>query len=808
MKISLDWLKEFIDLTLSPEEIASILTSTGLEVESFEKLEIVKGGLNGVVIGEVVSCKKHHDADKLKITEVFIGYETLQIVCGAPNVSKNQKVLVATVGSTLYPSPDAPFSIKKSKIRGVESNGMICAEDELGVGNDHNGIMVLPNDVIPGTKASEYFNFSSDYIFEIGLTPNRSDALGHLGVARDIAAYLTYHNKEAVSLKKPPITSLNSIINNNKLKVEVIDSNCLRYMGIRVSNVSILPSPEWLQQRLRSIGVAPINNVVDITNFVMRELGTPLHAFDSKVIGNHIVVRTAKNNEKLTTLDKQNRIFNGTEMLICSDKSAACIAGVMGGIESGVSNETKEIFLESAVFDMVSIRKTARLHGINSDASFRFERGVDRSLTEMALLRACYLILEIAGGQISSELIDIQKEKINEKYISFNPEEINQLLGTTISHDDIEKILISLDFVITKDKNDWNVKIPIYRIDVERVCDIAEEVLRIYGFNNVEVPEKMAISIQEQKGIDEFKVRGIISEFLVSKGFAEAMNNSLSKKDYYNKLLFYQESKDQAVKLLNPLSQDLEILRQSLIPGLLENISFNQNRQSNDLKLFEYGNTYHRISNDYRENNWLTIVMTGKKHEENWINNSNLTDFFYVKGIAENLMSRLGFLNKLEFINAEDSHFSSCLSGVFLRNEILKIGQLSLDYQKYFDLKNTVFVININWKNLIDALNTIRITFKELPKSFVVRRDFSLLLDKKIEFSEIQSIAKKTEKNILKKVNLFDVYEGEKLEKNKKSYAVSFHFQDGDKTLKDNEVDSIMEKIRSALEKQLGAQLR
>lgn len=808
MKISYNWLKEFVDFSFTPEELSEILTNTGLEVEGIEKIEAVKGGLAGVIVGEVMSCTKHPDADKLNVTEVFTGSETLQIVCGAPNVAQGQKVLVATVGCTLYPTPEEPFTIKKAKIRGVESNGMICAEDELGIGKDHNGIMVLPKETQPGTLASSYFNFSDDYIFEIGLTPNRADAMGHIGVARDIAAYQSFHLKKKSIVNNPIVDKIEFPTKNDEVKVSILDDNCLRYIGVKISGITVSPSPEWLQQRLRSIGVAPINNIVDVTNYVMRELGTPLHAFDAKKLGNKIVVRTANQNETLITLDKIQRTFKGGELVICDDNSPVCIAGVLGGFESGVTQDTTEIFLESAVFDMTSVRKTARLHGINSDASFRFERGVDKTLTELAIRRACQMIVELSGGTIVTSLIDQTKVPYHQNKITFSPKEINTILGTNISDADLEGILSSLDFEITKENALWTAIVPFYRIDVERTCDLAEEVLRIYGFNNVVIPERMTMSVQTQSGINGHQVKSTTSEFLVANGFIEAMNNSLTKSNYFKDISYFKQQAPKAVQLLNPLSQELEFLRTSLVPGLLENITYNQNRQAVDLRFFEFGKSYSTNENGYQEKNWLTLVVTGRKNEENWVNGSELTDFYFTKGIAEKLLIRLGLSSKLEYQYNENSLFSEIAIGSIHKKELLTIGKLNHDVQYFFDIKKPVFIVELDWEVLIEILGTVKIQFKELPKTFVVRRDFSLLLNKSVKFTEIEKIASQIDKKLLRNINLFDVYEGDKLDKNKKSYAVSFYFQDDERTLTDKEIDGVMEKIRISLEERLSAQLR
>lgn len=801
MKISYNWLKEFVDFSFTQEELSEILTNTGLEVESVEKIEAVKGGLAGVIVGEVMSCTKHPDADKLNVTEVFTGNETLQIVCGAPNVAQGQKVLVATVGCTLYPTPEEPFSIKKAKIRGIESNGMICAEDELGIGKDHNGIMVLPKETQPGTLASSYFNFSDDYIFEIGLTPNRADAMGHIGVARDIAAYQNFHLKKKSIVNNPIVDKIEFPTKNDEVKVSILDDNCLRYIGVKISGITVSPSPEWLQQRLRSIGVAPINNIVDVTNYVMREFGTPLHAFDAKILGNKIVVRTANQNETLITLDKIQRTFKGGELVICDDNSPVCIAGVLGGFESGVSQNTTEIFLESAVFDMTSVRKTARLHGINSDASFRFERGVDKTLTELAIKRACQLITELTGGKIATSLIDQTKVPSHQNKITFSPKEINTILGTNISNADLEGILSSLDFEITKENDLWTAIVPFYRIDVERTCDLAEEVLRIYGFNNVNITDRMKISIPKN-GIKDCKKS--IASFLVNNGFYEAINNSMissSLKNLFNSRQFsYKE-----IALLNPLSNELDMLRMSLLPGLLENIKHNQNRQNNNLRLFEFGKAYYKSNNNYVERNLITAVVTGNKMEENWINSKNEVNFYYLKGIVENVLAQLSTENS--FLTQTENNEDLFYGIKFLINgrTIGEIGKIHESILKHYSIKKSVYYFEFDTDELNEIYNQNTIKYKELPKTFQLRRDLSILIKNSVTFDEIKSALFEVENVILKNVNLFDVYKDETIPDGYISYSISLWFQHQEKTLTDKIIDSLMIKIMNCLENKYDA---
>lgn len=805
MKISYNWLKTYINATLSPEELGEILTQTGLEVEAIEKIEAVKGGLEGVVVGEVLTCEKHPDADKLKVTTVNVGSEILQIICGANNVAVGQKVPIATVGCTLYPKPDEAFKIKLSKIRGIESQGMICAEDELGIGTSHEGILVLDPQTLPGTHAAAYFQLENDYQIEIGLTPNRADAMGHIGVARDLKAYLNFHKNQNLTLELPDISSFS--VDNQDLQIEVSVENtdaCPFYCGVSLTNVSVKPSPAWLQNKLRAIGLSPINNIVDVTNFVMRELGTPLHAFDADKLNKKVVVKNATSGSKFTTLDGQERTLDSANLMITNGTDDLCIAGVYGGLESGVSDKTASIFLEAAYFDPISIRKTARFFGLNTDASFRFERGVDVKLVEYALKRASLLIKELAGGTISMQPVRIENNAPISKRVEFNTRKSNQLLGINLNEKEIESILTELDIeVLAKNGENWTLTVPSYRVDVTRACDVSEEILRIYGFNNVPIPEKLNTSITSFPKPDLEKIHNTIADLFVDKGFVEVMNNSLTKSSYYS-----DQEENTSVSILNPLSQDLGVLRKSLLFGILENIQYNQNRQQNSLKVFEFGKTYQKLDKGFNESKKLIIAITGRKHIERWNSGNEQVDYFSLKGYLDALFSRLGLLKHCTFDLINSEYFTDGQSIKIQGKLVAELGILNPKLQKQFDLKQAVYISVIQWDTVIELLKLNSIKYQEIPKTFAVRRDFSLLLNKEISFDQISQSAKKVEKKLLKSVELFDVYEGKNLEEGKKSYAVSFHFQDNEATLTDHSVDQIMEKIRKSLETEVGAQLR
>ncbi len=811
MKVSYNWLKNYVKTEHSPQRLSEILTDTGLEVEGLEKVEIIKGGLEGVVIGLVTSCKPHEGADRLNVTTVDIGQEEeLQIVCGAPNVAEGQKVVVATVGTTLFPKPDEPFKIKKSKIRGVESLGMICAEDELGIGVSHDGIMVLPKEAKVGQKAAEYFNLADDYRIEIGLTPNRSDALGHLGVARDIVAFNKIHKVEKSSLQLPDVSAYEVVESGEKVRIEVKSpDDCSRYMGCVVSNIKVKPSPDWLKNYLLTIGLTPINNVVDVTNFVMHELGTPLHAFDLSNIGSKIVVKHAQEGEKFTTLDDVERTMSEKDLMITNGTENLAIAGVFGGKDSGVSASTTSIFIETAYFNPVSVRKTAKRHGLNTDASFRFERGVDICMIEFAMKRAATLIVKLAGGTISHEPIPFYPKRVQPTEVMFSYSRCNQLIGNDIEVDKVGEILNALDIQILQNNGDQvKLKIPTYRVDVTREADVIEEVLRIYGFNNIELPQKWNISLSDQNLRSEEMRLNTIADLLVSQGYFEMMNNSLTSSNLIDDHGGEAFSNENSVKMLNPLSTDLDVMRQSLIFQGLTTVTHNKNRQNSDLGLFEFGNIYQKFNNEFLENKRLSIFLTGMKEPEQWNSKQEEVSFFTLKGIVTAILDRLGLNGMATMKGLKKSILEDGMQLYVQKDKIGEIGWTSTQLNKSLGLKQRVYVADLDWDMILSLDNRNKVLFKPLAKTFAMRRDFSLLLNKSVTFQEIEEVARKTERKLLKEVNLFDVYEGDKLPENKKSYAISFYFQDDEKTLKDDQIDKVMENIRVQLENQLKTELR
>ena len=812
MKVSYSWIKEYVNINLKAERASEILTDTGLEVEGLHKTEGVKGGLNGVFVGEVLTKEKHPDADRLNVATVSVNteMEPLQIVCGAENLAVGQKVIVATVGCTLYPTPEEPFKIKKSKIRGVESLGMICAEDELGLGTSHDGILVLDSEVPVGTKAATYFQLEDDYEIEIGLTPNRSDAMGHVGVARDLVAYINVHENENLTLNFPSVEAFK--VDNNDLKIDIsVEDNelCPRYMGTTIQGVKVGPSPAWLQKRLRSIGLSPINNVVDVTNFVMHELGTPLHAFDADKLNGKLVVKTATNKDKFTTLDGVERELSSENLMITNGQDNLCIAGVLGGLNSGISDTATNVFLESAYFNAVGVRKTAKMHALNTDASFRFERGVDPNLTDYALKRAALLIQEVAGGKIAMDVFDTNSKPIADWTVEFNYERSNRLIGHTVPEEMVDAILKNLDIEILEKKGkDLTLKIPAYRVDVTREADVIEEVLRIYGFNNVPIPAKLNSTVSYFAKPDIEKVQTVVSEMLVGQGFVETLNNSLTKSDYSKKLGGDVINPERNVEMLNPLSIDLDVMRQSMIFNAMEMVAHNQNRQNADLKLYEFGKTYHKFDSGYSENKRLMIAISGKKEKESWNSSKDSMTYYTIKAIAKTVLARLGVSDILKEKALKNSLLQDGVQLFVLKNKVGEIGWASSKMKKHFGIKKDVFIADLDWDKILDSLKFTKVKYTELPKTFAVRRDFSLLLDSKITFGEIEELAKACDNKILKEVGLFDVYEGKNLAEGKKSYAVSFKFQDAEKTLKDQQVDTIMDKIRDSLETKLGAELR
>lgn len=818
MNISYSWLKDYLKTDLTPEQISEILTSIGLEVDSLEKEEAIKGGLEGVVVGYVVECERHPDADKLSVTKVDVGGpELLQIVCGAPNVAAGQKVPVATVGTTLY-SGDDEFKIKKSKIRGVESLGMICAEDELGLGHSHDGIMVLDPETPVGTPAKEYFKLEDEYVFEIGLTPNRVDAASHYGIARDVAAYLKVNNIP-VSLEKPSVDAFKVDNTANVIPVEVKNPEaCPRYAGITVSNVKVGPSPEWLQKKLRAIGINPKNNVVDITNFILHELGQPLHAFDAaKVAGGKIVVRTAPEGTLFTTLDGVERKLNEADLMICNANEPMCIAGVFGGLDSGVTEDTTSIFIESAYFNPVSVRKTARRHGLNTDSSFRFERGIDPHQTIYALKRAALLVKELAGGEISSEVIDIYPTPIDNFSVEVSLDKMRKLIGKDIETETIKNILGALDIAIVEDKGDeLLLSVPAYRVDVQREADVVEEVLRIYGYNNIEMPLQVRSTLSFEPRPEKDKIVNTASDLLSSNGFNEIMSNSLTKAAYYQGLTAYPEEK--SVRIINPLSGDLSVMRQTLFFNGMEAIGLNTSHRNADLKLYEFGNVYaynaEKATEDnhlraYNENYHVALFVTGNSNTESWNTKVTPSDYFTLRASVEQLLSRFGI--SLFDLKVEECGLDFISDGVtYLLNgkKFIEMGAVAKKFRNMFDVKNEVFFAEIRFDLLINFVRKSKTTFKEISKFQEVRRDLALLLDKKVTFAQLRETALQTEKKLLKKVGLFDVYEGKNLPEGKKSYALSFILQDETKTLTDQQIDRIMDNMVKAFDRNFGAQLR
>jgi len=808
MKISYNWLKQFIKVDWNAEKTGNLLTDLGLEIEGIERYESVKGGLEGIVVGEVLTCEQHPNADRLKVTTVNIGADApLQIVCGAPNVAAGQKVPIATIGTTLYTTEGEAWTIKKGKIRGEESHGMICAEDELGLGESHDGIMVLDAQLKAGALASELFKVEIDQVFEIGLTPNRADAMSHYGVARDLRAGLLQH-EISLELITPSLSSYHVDARSLKIDVDVQDKEkCPRYCGVTISGVKVDTSPDWLIHRLKSIGISPINNIVDATNYVLHELGQPLHAFDAhKVSGNKIEVKTCKTGTKFTTLDGVVRDLHADDLMICDAKKPMCIAGVFGGIDSGVSESTTNIFLESAFFDPVSVRKTAKRHALNTDASFRFERGIDPNLTEYALKRAALLILDIAGGEITSDIVDAYPKKIKDFEVRLSFENAKKLIGEEIPKETIKSILTSLEIKVNNvTETGLGLTVPAYRNDVQREADIIEEILRVYGYNNIGTTEKLNASISNSSRFEDYKLQNIIGNQLASQGFYEIMANSLTTPKYIE--LSEDLNADHNVKMLNPLSNDLEVMRQSLLFSGLEAVSRNINRKREDLKLFEFGKTYHQYSDKREEHKHLSLFVTGNKTEARWNAVTVPSDFFYLKGTLETILQRLG-LTRLKSAPTKSDIFSEGMSLAIGKKTLVNFGLVKKSVLKHFGISQNVLFADFNWDNVLEMAQHNKIKFSAISKYPEVRRDFALLLDHSVSFEDIHTIAKQTEKQLLKNVNLFDVYEGKNLPAGKKSYAVSFTLQDEHKTLNDKQIDKIMSKLQSNFETKLGAELR
>jgi phenylalanyl-tRNA synthetase beta chain len=805
MKISYNWLKQYLHINLPAEEVADLLTNCGLEVEGIEAFQSLKGGLEGLVIGEVKTCAKHPNADKLSLTTVDIGKENLlSIVCGAPNVAAGQKVIVATVGSKLYPIEGEPFEIKKSKIRGELSEGMICAEDEIGLGKSHEGIIVLPTDAKVGMSAKDFFKVEEDKIFEIGLTPNRADAASHIGVARDLNAILISENKsENTGVIYPSLKDFKIDNNSFPIEVEVPDTNaCPRYSGITVSGVAVKESPPWLKNKLLSIGVHPINNIVDITNYVLHECGQPLHAFDAdEITGKKVIVRKAKAGEKFITLDSVERKLSADDLMICNTGKAMCIAGVFGGIESGISETTKNVFIESAYFNPSSIRKTSKHHGLKTDASFRFERGTDPEITLYALKHAAMMMKEIAGGNISSEIVDVYPKKIEHKKIEYHFESAERLIGEQIEKSKLKQILYASGIEIEKEENDFmRLSVPSYKVDVEREADVVEEVLRIHGYNKIELPSKMSASLSYFPKADNERIQNVASDFLSSNGFYEILTNSFTKEN--------EETAD-AIKIQNPLSKDLGVLRQSLLQSGLEAIQYNRNRKNADLKLYEFGATYHKNNNRFDERRHLALFMTGKKFEASWNGDRSEVNFFFLKSFVNNLLLRVGIeTEKLSESDSEDASFSEAITLKENQNVICTFGAVVKKHLKEFDINTAVYFADFNWQNVLKLAGKKTIEYKEVSKFPQVRRDLSMVLNSDVSYAQIRSLAFKTEKQLLKEMHLFDVYEGDKIETGKKSYAMTFILLDEHQTLTDKQIDKAMNRLMEVFQREGGAIIR
>ena len=820
MNISYNWLKEYVNFDLTPDEVAAALTSIGLETGDVEEVQSIKGGLEGLVIGEVLTCEPHPNSDHMHITTVNLGQgDPVQIVCGAANVAAGQKVVVATLGTKLYDG-DECFTIKKSKLRGVESNGMICAEDEIGIGTSHEGIIVLPEDVVPGTLAKDYYNIKSDYVLEVDITPNRSDACSHYGVARDLYAWLIQNGRQA-TLKRPSVDAFK--VDNHDMNIDIVVENteaCPRYAGVAIKNVTVKESPEWLQNKLRLIGVRPINNIVDITNYILHAYGQPMHCFDAdKIKGGKIVVKTCPEGTKFVTLDEVERKLSDRDLMICNAEEPMCIAGVFGGLDSGTTETTKDVFLESAYFHPTWVRKTARRHGLSTDSSFRFERGIDPNGTIYALKEAALLVKELAGGEIASEIKDNYPAPIADFPVELSYEYTNALIGKVIPAETIKSIVTSLEMKITGETPEGlSLLVPAYRVDVQRPCDVVEDILRIYGYNNVEIPTSVKSSLSVKGDVDKsVKLQNLVSEQLVGCGFNEIMNNSLTAATYYEGLETYKP--ENLVQLMNPLSNDLNVMRATLLFGGLESIQHNANRKNADLKFFEFGNCYHfnaekknpeKVLAAYSEELHLGLWITGKRVSNSWAHPDENTSVYELKAYVLNIFRRLGVnFGGLVFGNLTDDIYSVAISVHTRGGKLLAtFGVLHKKIQKAFDIDNEVYYADLNWKELIKAIKNNTVAYKEISKFPAVKRDLALLIDKKVQFAEIEKIAYETDKKLLKSVELFDVYEGKNLEAGKKSYAVSFMLQDENATLNDKQIDKVMQKLIANLQNKLDAKLR
>ena len=821
MNISYNWLKEYVDFDLTPEEVSAALTSIGLETDGVEEVQTIKGGLEGLVIGEVLTCVDHPDSDHLHITTVNLGDGSpTQIVCGAPNVAAGQKVVVATIGTKLYDG-DNCFTIKKGKIRGVESLGMICAEDEIGIGTSHDGIIVLPDTAIPGTPAKEYYNIKSDYLIGVDITPNRADACSHYGVARDLYAYIM-QNKGNSTLQRPSVEEFK--VDNNELPIDIEVQNseaCLRYAGVTVKGVTVKESPEWLKNKLQIIGLRPINNIVDITNYILHAYGQPMHCFDAdKIKGGKVVVRTFPEGTPFVTLDGEERKLSERDLMICNAEEPMCIAGVFGGLESGTTEETKNVFLESAYFHPTWVRKTARRHGLQTDSSFRFERGTDPNNVIYALKQAAMLIKELAGGTISMDIKDIYPAPVEDFKVELEYSYVNNLIGINIAPETVKNIVSSLEMkIVAETAEGLTLAVPPYRVDVQRPCDVVEDILRIYGYNNVNFDTTLHSSIITKGQEDRsHKLQNLASEQLVGCGFNEILNNSLTAAGYYDNLESYHS--DNLVRLLNPLSNDLNVMRQTLLFGGLESLQRNISRKFTNLSFFEFGNCYRfdadkrvedKILSPYSESHHLGLWMTGNNISASWIEAGRQLTVYDLKAVVEHIFDRLGFKPAARLISTFSNDIFA--AGVQIQAQsnkkvVAELGIIRKKVTKNFDIDSEVFYADINWSELMRVVRNNKVGYAEISKYPAVKRDLALLIDKSVTFAQIEQIARETEKKLLKNVTLFDVYEGKNLEEGKKSYAVSFTLQDDTQTLNDKQIDKVMSRLMENYEKRLGAKQR
>ena len=820
MNISYKWLKEYVDFSLTPQQVADALTSEGLEVDSLEEVPAIRGGLKGIVVGEVLECDPHPDSDHMHVCSVNLGEkEPVQIVCGASNIAKGQKVMVATIGCILYDG-DKEFKIKKSRLRGIDSYGMICAEDEIGVGKDHNGIIVLPQDTKPGTPAAEYYNLESDYVIEIDITPNRADACSHYGVARDLYAWLVRNGYET-SIHRPSVDDFKIDNEDLNINIEVENSEaCPRYCAITVKDCEVKESPEWLKTKLETIGLRSINNIVDITNYIMMAYGQPLHCFDADMIkGNKVVVRTMPEGTPFVTLDGMEHKLSEKDLAICNAEEPMCIAGVFGGKGSGTYDTTKDVLFESAYFNPTWIRKSARRHGLSTDASFRFERGIDPNGQIYALKQAAMLAKELAGGKISMSIKDVRKEEVKDFIVDLDYEYAFNLMGKVIDKNIIKEIVTSLEMKILEDSdNGLKLAVPPYRVDVTRPCDVVEDILRIYGYNNVEIPTSINSTLTIEGEEDRsHKLRDLVSEQLVGYGFNEVMNNSLTKTSYYETL--ENLSPNKAVKIMNPLSSDLGVMRQTLLFGGLENIKRNLNRKIEDLRFFEFGNCYHydasKLSDNhmtaYSEELHLGMWLAGKREHNSWIKENEKTSIYELKAHVENVFRRLGV--QAQALNISENAESDLMS-VTLKytahngKDIAVLGIVKHGILQKLDILGDVFFADINWTNLMKLTRKNKVVYSKLSKFPPVSRDLALLVKSDVKFADIERIARSTEKKLLKSVELFDVYEGKNIGEGMKSYAVNFILEDSEKTLTDERTDKVMKNIMNNLAREIGAQQR